>query len=363
MNLAPYGVILLSGLAIVFLQGCGGSPPQPAAEKEQGQSVISTLQSQLAQAHDAVQREQARNEELIVQVQSLTAKLKQAQNDLAKSAKIDRKSATSPVGEARKKGAPDESKIQLMGEKAIAEHRAAQLRRRLDELSKDLDRKESEMAAIRQKAQSKETEVEQLRQQIEKLQAADRSRTAELNTRLEQITRDLENRSSEVKKLKQEVDSKGDLLDALKNAVADAGKLKATAENEVTRLRAEMAEMSNQLETAKAVAEQNKTLAEQNRSIAEQNKSVAEQWQQEAEQFRMKAEAAEKDLQSQREKAQASEKELQDLKAQTEELNSRIQALEREPEGEAEQPGPSRIERLLKGPQAQETPESKSSLY
>jgi chromosome segregation ATPase len=365
MNLVRYGAILLSGLALVFLQGCGDSTPlKPAAEKEHSQAVITNLQSQLAQAHDDIQRGQQKNEELIAQVQSLAEKLKQAQSEPAKSpTKAERKAATVPAKDARGKAAPDESKIQLMGEKAVAEYRAAQLSRRLDELSKDLDRKESEMAAISQKAGAKEAEVEQLRQQIEKLQTADRTRTAELNSRLQQITKDLETSSSEAKKLKQEVDAKSDLLDALKNAVGDAGKLKSTAESEVTRLRTELAEMAKQLEAAQAVAEQNKTLSEQNRSIAEQNKTVAEQWQQEAEQFRMRAEASEKELQSERERVQASVKELQDLKAQTEELTSRIQALEREPEGEAEEEAPSRIDRLLKGPQAQETPKGDSSLY
>ncbi|MBI4962930.1 MAG: hypothetical protein HY913_06630 [Desulfomonile tiedjei] len=350
MNLVRYGVILLSGLALIFLQGCGGPAPQKQeAEKDQGQSVVSTLQSQLARAHDDIQREQARNEELIAQVQTLTEKLKQPQSEPAKPTRAERKAAQ-PAREVPGKAAADETKIQLMGEKAIAEHRAAQLSRRLDELSKNLDQKESEMAAIRQKAGSKEAEVEQLRQQIEKLQTAERTRTGELNSRLEQITRELENRSAEAKKLKQEVDEKADLLAALKNAVSDSGKLKSTAENEVNRLRSELAETSKQLEVA--------------RNVAEQNKNVAEQWKEYAEQYQARAEASEKELQSQRERAVASEKELEDLKAQAEDLTSRLQALEAEPgEAETEEPAPSRIDRLLRGPQAQGTPEGGASLY
>jgi chromosome segregation ATPase len=351
MNLVRYGLVLVSGLAFAFAQGCGGSSQQkPAAEKGQGQAVVSTLQDQLARAHDDIQREQARNEELVAQVQSLTEKLRQAQREPGKPGKV----ATQPPREARGERGTDESKIQLMGAKAIAEYRAAQLSRRLDALSKNLDRKEAEMAAIRQTAQSKEAEVGQLRQQIEKLQAGEKARTVELNSRVEQISKDLANRSAEAKKFKQELDEKSGLLDALKNAVTDASKLKSAAENEVTQLRAELAETTKQLETA--------------RNVAEQNKSVAEQWQQEAEQFRAKAEASDKELQSQAERAQAAEKELQTLKAQTEELSSRLQALEGEPgeaeaETEAEEASPSRIDRLLRGPKAQQKPGNESSLY
>lgn len=340
MSLMRYGMVLVSAL-VLAVQGCGsGSTEKSAQDKGQAKQSVFDLHAQLAQARDEVQREQERNADLRAQVQSLTEKINQS--------RAESKGAGAAPGRQEAASAPDASRIQLIGEKALAEYKAGQLSRRLDELSKNLDRKEKELESIRQTAQTKENEVAVLRQQIDKLQAAEQSRSAALNTRLDQITKQLEERSAAAAKFKQELDEKSELLNALKSAVADANKLRSAADNESSRLQTELAEGKRQLDAARQQATQWYQEAERRGQEGDQKAQEADRWRQEAERYRSMAEASSKDL--------------QELKAHAGELAGRLQAMEGEAESQEEQ-DQSSIDRLLRGPKAQEASEPQSNLY
>lgn len=359
MSLTRISGIVLLGALVLMCQGCGSvSTETPAPDKGQSKQSVFDLHAQLAQARDELQREQEHSADLQAQVQSLTQKAADMQSELAK-ARTSKARTEAPRPSAGAAASKDPARIQLMGEKAIAEFRAAQLSQRLEELSKDLDRKEAELESIHQTAQAKDKEVALLRQQIDKLQAGEQTRTAELNTRLDQINKELAERSAAAQKFKQELDEKTDLLNALKNAVADASQLKSTAETENSRLQTELADAKSQVESLTQLANQWKEEADRRGEETEKAAQDAAQKGQEADQWRAEAERY-------RSQAETSAKELQEAKARAEELTGRLQAME----GEAEAPEPqeegrpSAVDNILKGgPKAQESKEPQSSLY
>ncbi len=204
-------LIMLSSLALL---GCGESELQQA--RIQDQKAISDLKSQLSEAKDSLDARLKEKEQQVQQVQELTSKLNQVEKAIAAKAQAEKTKA---------KG--DESRVELMGAKAIAEFKAEQLHRRVEKLTQDLSVKEQEVASIRQNAQQQSGEVEQLRARVTELQKADQSRTAELQSRLESIGKELKERSAAAEQFKRELDEKAELLNALKNAVSDASKLKS----------------------------------------------------------------------------------------------------------------------------------------
>jgi len=382
MSLTRYGIVLLSAL-VLAVQGCGsGSTEKPPAEKGQAKQSVFDLHAQLAQARDEVQRERESKEALQAQVQPLTQKVGQLQAELNR--------AQTPGARKEASGAADQSRIQLIGEKALVEYKAEQLSRRLNKLSEDLDRKEGEMATLRQTAQAKEKEVADLSRQIESIQTTEKSRSAALTQRMDQITKELEERSVAAKKLKQELDEKSELLSTFKTAIADANKLKTAADGESSRLRAELDEAKEQLESLTQQTEttqqqlqssqqqletSTQQLADAQQQLATSKQQLEEaqqravQWYQEAErrgqEAKQRAEESTRWAQEAdryRSMAEAASKDVEDLKARADELSGRLQAVE----GEAESPQehePSPIDRLLTGPKAEEQAAPKTNLY
>jgi chromosome segregation ATPase len=379
MKASLCSTILMIGLALIF-QGCGEHRTDKSpADTQPAQKLVSDLQSTLAQSRENLDREKERNLELMQRVQSQLDKLNEAEGSVR---------GSKPTEVSRGEEASDKKRIELMGAKAIAEYRAEQFRRRLDELSSDLDLKERELETIRQNSVKKDQEVQQLRQTIEELQAADRTRTAELNSRLEQITRDLEARSAVADAFKKDLDEKTELLGALKNAVSDASKLKSNAEAEITRLQGDLGQALRQLEASQAQFSQERqdlglardyinqyqteierlrqevgrTYAETERSQqeAEQIRVTAESWKQqaeqffaeaersrqEAEQFRVEVDRARQEIVQFRVETDRAKQEANELRAQVSDLGGRLQTLE----ARSEQPDevkPSSVDVLL----------------
>jgi len=382
MSLTRYGIVLLSTL-VLAVQGCGsGSTEKPPTDKGQAKQSVFDLHAQLAQARDEVQREREGKENLQAQVQSLTQKIGQLQ------AEMNRAQTQGARKEAS--GATDQSRIQLIGEKALVEYKAEQLSRRLNKLSEDLDRKEGELESLRNTAQAREKEVADLKRQIDSIQTAEKSRSAALTTRVDQITKELEERSVAAKKLKQELDEKSELLNTFKTAISDANKLKTAADSESSRLQGELDEVKQQLESStqqfastqqqlEASQQQLEASTQQLEASQQQLKSSkqqleeaqqrAVQWYQEAErrgqEAKQRAEESTRWAQEAdryRSLAEAASKDVEELKARAEELSGRLQAVE----GEAESPKdhePSPIDRLLTGPKAEEPAAPKTNLY
>ncbi len=66
---------------------------------------------------------------------------------------------------SKEEASRDDKKIELLGAKAIAEFQVDQLNRRLDKLQADLGAKDNEFASIRQTAEQRESQIEELTRQ------------------------------------------------------------------------------------------------------------------------------------------------------------------------------------------------------
>ncbi len=240
-------LIMMTAILLGLCACTTEAPQKPSAEPAANQKLVSDLQDTIAQARENLEREKERNAQLMQRVQSLLEALTEAEKRFSSLQKGEA-SDTSPEAERKR--------IELMGAKALAEFRAEQFRRRLDELSQDLDAKEKELETIRQNARQKDEEVQRLRKAIEEMQVAEKTRTQELTARLEQISRDLQERTAAAEQFKKDLEEKNELLAALKTAVADASKLKTNAEAEIARLTDQLADVTKQLQDSKALAAQ-----------------------------------------------------------------------------------------------------------
>jgi chromosome segregation ATPase len=344
MNSWRYSMMILIGL-VAILQGCSQSGVDKAtSESEHLQKSIADLQSQLTQAKHSLSSLEDENQRLAAELQAAGVKIKMVeQRTLEKSSEGRTQTKGSEF-----KGSDEESRIGLMGAKAIAEFRAEQLSKRLDKLSKDLDLKEQELVAIRKNAEAKDKEVASLSRQIEELQEADRTRTSELESKLDRIGKELADRSTAMGRLKQELDEKTELLHTLKNAVADAAKLKSNAEIEVTRLQSELTQAADQTGAVGKQASQLRRDLEQLQNQAFRTREDIDQCREQSEQLRAEAES--------------SRQESQRLKAELSELGQRLQAAEPTPPA-AEEEHPSALDHLLQSPQSAGTSGRPSGLY
>lgn len=299
--------ILIAGAALI-LQGCGEAPVdvQPP-EQAQARKTISDIQSQLTQAEQELTALRRENKELEGKLEALIQE------------------------RSKDEGARDDKKIELLGAKAIAEFQVDQLSRRLDKLTKDLDAKEKELAAIRHTSDQRENEVEELKGTIEQLQTDDKKRTTDLNSRLDKMARELEQGAAESRELKGHLEERDQLLATLKNAVADATKLKSQAEAEGNRIHSELAEATKKLESAKAAAEQDHKAIGQLQAQEEDARQQVVRYHEAAEQCELRANRL--------------EQETNKLRAEVSDLSSRLRAAKPADEGQ-----PSIIDRLMEEP-------------
>jgi len=398
VSMNKFFLLILMVTALLFgLLACSSEVAQkpPVEESATNQKLVSDLQDTIAQARENLEKEKERNAQLMQRVQSLLEGLTQAEkrfSSLQKGEATD----TSPEGERKR--------IELMGAKALAEFRAEQFRRRLDELSQDLDAKEKELETIRQNALEKDAEVQRLRKAIEEIQLAEKTRTQQLTARMEQVSQDLLERTEAAEKFKKDLDEKNELLGTLKNAVADASKLKTNAEGEIARLNNQLADLTKQLQDFQTLtAQQQQDLtAGQNRLVqsqqeiqrlaqelqtwqqetqlgqqeiekikavaqgyadqAEKYKAESERSKQEAEQFRAESNRAREEIVQFRVATDRAKQEAQDLRTKVWELSVKLQAIEAKlhpPEVDQ----PSSVDKLLGQPVITTDQGPSSTLY
>jgi DNA repair exonuclease SbcCD ATPase subunit len=310
-SLRPITILVLS--LLLALQGCGGSSVEETKQvAKPPQREVSEAEANLQKAREELTALKQNNEHLAQRCEVLTAKTKELEE-------IAREKVAKKAPASQPSSIGDDARIELMGAKAIAEFRAKQLSARLDTLSKDLERKDQELEAIRSTAKQKEEEVEALRKSMEQLRATAETQTQNLSRRMEELGRQVQERSEETKKLQKEVNDKTSLLESLKSAVADAGKLKSQAESQSAQLRTQLNEALKQLQAAQAESQQRSAEAAQLRSQIGTFKQETEQWRSAAERFREEAERY----------GQA----VQELQAQASELTAKLQTQE-----SAEQP-------------------------
>jgi chromosome segregation ATPase len=316
-------LIVLSGLALL---GCGSSNLEQTRLEDQ--KVISDLKAKLVDAQSAMEVRQHDIDRLTRQIQDVTGKNNELQNLL--SAKAEQKPAKSePPG-----------RVELLGAKALAEYKAEQLSRRVEKLTADLDRKEQELAEINKTTKTQATEVEQLRQTVAQFQKTDANRTAELQARMESVSKQLKERSDAAEQFRQELNERTELLNALKNAVADASKLKTNAESENAKLRQTLEETKKQLEAANTATEEARQEAVKFHAYGEQIYTQLGQWKQYAEQMKQESERL--------------NNELQTATNEVAQLQEQVQTLQ------AEMQKPSTVERLLQPPDVPGEQQTKS---
>lgn len=328
-------IFLILG-SMLLLQACGDSQlDKLRMEAEQRQKHTAGLESQLNQARDALARQQDEKSRLVSELDLQRQKIKELEARAAKGVE-----PSQPLV----REVPDAGKIGLMGAKAVAEFKAEQLSKRLDKLRADLDAKEKELARINQLANQKDAEVAKLKESIEKLQAEEQARVEELQSRLGNISKELKQRSAEASKFKLDLQEKSELLEALKNAVADAGKLKSSAEAENANIRSELATTRKQLEETKAQASLDRQDLQDCAAWAEKASKELEQQRAGLEQYRTDTDRL--------------RQEGEQLKAAYAELTRKIQA------AEAAQERESTIDKILEAPNVGSTAEgTSSSLY
>jgi len=133
MNSRHAIIIALAG-ALLFLHGCGGGEvEQLKTQQTDSERNITGLKSELETARDALSRQEVQNQRLNREVETLRAEIAKMEEAAAK-AQAEKK-------EPAPKEPVDQSKLSLMGAKALAEHKAVRLTERLDRLGRDLDRK------------------------------------------------------------------------------------------------------------------------------------------------------------------------------------------------------------------------------
>jgi hypothetical protein len=346
MNCFRVCLALFFGLALMA-QGCGRQTPEkPVPKEDRRTQIISQLKSNLSQAEDESARQKNENAALVTEVESLKQEIKELEEKAAQQQAQEPASSPEPSSPPVQ---PDESispetRVGLLGAKAIAEFRAQQLSQRLDKLTKDLDKKEQELKDIRENAQQKQAEVARLSETLDRLQAADQLRAQEVNAKLGSMSKELAARSEESQRFKKEMEEKAALLDTLKQAVSDAAKLKTHAEAEAEKLRAALAENTTKLKkTERQIEDAIKEIQQYQTNEDDMRRQLAD-WQ--------AAVARSSD------QAQSCAQETERLKSEISTLNERLQALH--PKGEEES---SAVDRILQSPVSGATGPPKQPLY
>jgi chromosome segregation ATPase len=334
MNSLSYGLIVFMSM-VLLVQGCGDSKVEkPQTGAGEGTEAVSNIESQAVQPQKDISPPEKK-------VNATGAGTRAAVAE----GQLDRKPSGAAV---QREGRDEQSRIRLMAEKALAEFKAKRQRDRLERLTTDLEEKETELERLKENALAKEREAATLKTKIEHIQTAADKRVAELDTELKKIAEELNEASSEAERLKREVDDKTGLLQALKNAAADAGKLKASAESELSRLRGQLDETQQELDKAQGEREEFRQEIQLLQSQIEQSSQERDQYREAAEKLQSEADQARQDV--------------EDLRNQITKLRSEVEAFQPAAEAPAEK-AQSRVDLILRLPMKGEGSEQASNLY
>jgi chromosome segregation ATPase len=318
--------------ASLLLQGCGKSAEERIAEIEKrNRAAVSTLEAKLDKSGDKLSAEKEKNTELLAEVQRLKGEVRELEEKVSAQTAAQSSVAAEPASPPAGADLNPEDRVGLMGAKALSDFKAKQLSQRLDKLTKDLEAKEAELKKIRDNAQKKEAEVSKLAQALERLQAEDAKRTEEVTGKLDALSKDLSARTEDAKRFKQELDEKSEFLAALKSSVSDCGKVRSLAETESQRLQSELTQTSTKLKTAEQQLTQAQQDLENYKALQAEMSNQIEQWSTAAYQFRQKQDAA--------------NQEVAGLKKKVTELQAQLGAGQ-SPREEVDSP----IDQLLEGP-------------
>lgn len=241
-------------LAIVLMvspmiYGCGSSGKQGSAT-EQTQQLVAGLKTELEQARKDLEAQTELNKSLEDQVQSLTGKLDEIEKQAPQSAASHESQAVNSSG-----ALDSQSRVALMGAKALAEFRAEQLSAKLEKLTRDSRSKEAELTKLMENSESLTEQMAQLKNALREKSEQFDSVVAEKTAHINQLGVEVNGLTKQLAELRQDVSEKEELLVTLKKAWSDATQIKTAAETDVSRLKTEVETLSKQAAAYKDAAE------------------------------------------------------------------------------------------------------------
>jgi DNA repair exonuclease SbcCD ATPase subunit len=249
----PLGLIsIFLILASVSLQSCGGKTDQYSGSEKPGASVQApNVETELKRAKEKLSSLETDNQDLQASNKILSEKLKELQ-DAAENQANNTPTGTSPGGLS------DQTRIALMGAKAVAEFKAQQAERRLESITADLTKKDDELKGALEQVEASSHENENLKNKLETLNTETVQKKSELEETVKKLEATIAERNSVIIKMEAESKEKEDLLNTLKKAWSDATQLKSAAEADLKKLKTSFADCQNQTTQLKTMEGQQK---------------------------------------------------------------------------------------------------------
>lgn len=244
-------LIILTSMA---LQSCGGKSDQ-GSSSGQGRVTSNTpnIETELKQAKARLSSVELENRELNASNQLLTDKLKEVQ---AAAEEEVNNLASGKASKVKPGDASDQSRIALMGAKALLEFKAEQLSRRVESLTAELSQKGDDLKTALENLEIVTRQDELLKTKLETITAEADQKEKELEQTIKKLESTLAERSAAATRIEGELKEKEGLLNTLKKAWSDATQLKSNAESGMEQLKANVTDCRNQFEQLRSALEQ-----------------------------------------------------------------------------------------------------------
>ena len=249
----PLGLIsIFLILASVSLQSCGGKTDQYSGPEKPGASVQTpNVETELKRAKEKLSSLETDNQDLKASNKILSEKLKELQDA------AENETNNTPTGTSSG-GLSDQTRIALMGAKAVSEFKAQQAQRRLESLTADLAKKDDELKGALEQVEASSHENEDLKNKLETLNTEGAQKESELEETVKKLESTIAERTSVITQREAELKEKEDLLNTLKKAWSDATQLKSAAEADLSKLKTSFTDCQNQTTQLKTTEDQQK---------------------------------------------------------------------------------------------------------
>ncbi len=237
-------------LASVSLQSCGRKTDQYSGSEKPGTTIQTPNgETELKRAKEKLSFLESENQDLKASNKMLSEKLKELQDATEKE--------NNNASNGKRSGGPsDQTRIALMGAKAVAEFKAQQAERRLESLTSDLAKRSDDLKGALEQVEASSHENEDLKKQLEALKTEAAQKESDLEQTVKKLESTIAGRTSVIANREAELKEKEDLLNTLKKAWSDATQLKSGAEADLRQLKTNFADCQNQVAQFKASVDQ-----------------------------------------------------------------------------------------------------------
>ncbi len=242
---------------LMALQSCVGKTEQvstSSTDKTLGAS--STLESELKLTEAKLLSVESENKELRASNEMLSERLKELQEAAQEEGgeALSDKNADSQSG-----GLSNQTRIALMGAKAIAEFKYEQAARKVESLTVDLSKRDNDLKKALVDLEIISQEREGLKKDLESLKTESRNTHLQMEETLKTLESRLSEQNDVVSKIEGELKEKEKLLDTLKKAWSDATQLKGNAENQLDEIKNNFNECQKQAAQMKILLDRRQT--------------------------------------------------------------------------------------------------------